>query len=63
MLSYLFLQIAFYLKIDSSIKESEFFVSQVAVSNYTALKSEEIVPFREKLLSNSWATSTDFLGQ
>ena len=53
MLSYLFLQIAFYLKIDSSIKESEFFVSQVEVSNYTALKSEEIVPFREKLLSNS----------
>ena len=61
MLSYLFLQIAFYLKIDSSIKESEFFVSKVEVSNYMALKSEEIVPFREKLLSNSWATLTDFL--
>ena len=49
MLSYLFLQIAFYLKIDSSIKESEFVVKRVAGSDYTALKIEEIVPFREKL--------------
>ena len=63
MLSYLFLQIAFYLKIDSSIKESEFVVSQVAGSNCMALKIEEIVPFREKLLSNSWVKSTDFLAQ
>jgi len=49
MLSYLFLQIAFYLKIDLSIEESEFVVSQVAGSDYMALKNEEIVPFREKL--------------
>jgi hypothetical protein len=42
------LDLAFYSKINSSIEESEFDVSQVAASDYRALKSEEKVPFKEK---------------
>ena len=48
MLSYLFSEIAFYSKVDSSNEESEFDESKVEGSDYTALKIEEKVPFKEK---------------